>query len=140
LRAEEGRLAETTQPALVAINEILREEYIRDSARGVARWNRIIKDTGIDFQLQLPHRAFNRSIGEFARIHVSPEGEVLSAEAWEARKRDWMPTSDDLEFVRSLMKPARKPGAFASWIALPARGINHQPIDFEYVRLPAEEH
>jgi benzoyl-CoA 2,3-dioxygenase component B len=27
-----------------------------------------------------------------------------------------------------------EPGRFAGWIAPPARGINHQPIEFEYVR------
>jgi benzoyl-CoA 2,3-epoxidase subunit B len=27
-----------------------------------------------------------------------------------------------------------EPGTFASWIAPPARGINHQPIAFEYVK------
>jgi benzoyl-CoA 2,3-dioxygenase component B len=28
-----------------------------------------------------------------------------------------------------------EPGKIASWIAPPARGINGQPIDFQYVRL-----
>jgi len=27
------------------------------------------------------------------------------------------------------------PGEFAGWIAPPVRGINHQPLDFEYVKL-----
>jgi benzoyl-CoA 2,3-dioxygenase component B len=27
-----------------------------------------------------------------------------------------------------------EPGKFANWIAPPARGINHMPIDFRYVR------
>jgi len=27
-----------------------------------------------------------------------------------------------------------EPGKFANWIAAPARGINNQPVDFEYVR------
>jgi benzoyl-CoA 2,3-dioxygenase component B len=26
------------------------------------------------------------------------------------------------------------PGQFANWIAPPARGVNTQPVDFEYVR------
>jgi benzoyl-CoA 2,3-dioxygenase component B len=30
--------------------------------------------------------------------------------------------------------PVTEPGRFASWIAPPARGINAQPVDFEYVR------
>jgi benzoyl-CoA 2,3-dioxygenase component B len=32
------------------------------------------------------------------------------------------------------MAPVVELGKFASWIAPPARGINGQPIDFEYVR------
>jgi benzoyl-CoA 2,3-dioxygenase component B len=32
------------------------------------------------------------------------------------------------------MRPVMQPGRFAGWIAPPARGINGQPIDFEYVR------
>jgi len=27
-----------------------------------------------------------------------------------------------------------QPGQFANWIAPPPRGVNMQPIDFEYVR------
>jgi len=33
-----------------------------------------------------------------------------------------------------LMTPVTEPGRFASWIAPPPRGINHQPIDLEYVK------
>jgi benzoyl-CoA 2,3-dioxygenase component B len=38
--------------------------------------------------------------------------------------------------VASLMNPETRPGKFAGWIAPPIRGINLQPIDFEYVMLP----
>jgi len=37
-------------------------------------------------------------------------------------------------FVASLMGRVTTPGQFANWIAPPARGVNMQPIDFEYVR------
>jgi benzoyl-CoA 2,3-epoxidase subunit B len=138
LRAEGGRLLETNQPALLAINDMLRDEYIRDSARGVARWNKIIQDAGIDFELRLPHRGFNRRIGEFAGMRISPEGEVITEQTWRINEPLWLPTPTDREFVKSLMTPAFRPGEFASWLAPPARGINHQPIDFEYVKLVAD--
>ena len=32
------------------------------------------------------------------------------------------------------MQPVVERGKFASWIAPPLRGINGQPVDFEYVR------
>jgi benzoyl-CoA 2,3-epoxidase subunit B len=139
LHAEGGCVLETSQPALLVINEILRDEYVRDSARGVARWNKIIRDAGIDFQLKLSHRGFNRRIGEFAGMRISPEGEIISEETWLSNEPSWLPTSADREFVKSLMKPEFRPGEFASWIAPPARGINHQPLDFEYVRLAANQ-
>jgi benzoyl-CoA 2,3-dioxygenase component B len=33
------------------------------------------------------------------------------------------------------MRPVVEPGRYAGWIAPPARGINGQPLEFEYVRL-----
>ena len=34
-----------------ALNEVLRTEYIKDCQRGVDRWNKTIKEEGIDFEL-----------------------------------------------------------------------------------------
>jgi benzoyl-CoA 2,3-dioxygenase component B len=59
----------------------------------------------------------------------------LSEAEWDARHHDWLPTGQDQAFVSSLMKPVTEPGRFASWIAAPSRGINGQPLEFEYVRL-----
>jgi benzoyl-CoA 2,3-epoxidase subunit B len=131
---ESGQITETRKPALLAINEALREDYVRDSARGVTRWNKIIRDAGIDFELKLPHRGFNRRIGTFAGAKVSPNGEFMTDESWAATQRDWLPAPHDRELIASLMKPVTEPGKFATWIAPPARGINHQPIDFAYVK------
>ena len=128
-------MVENRRPALLAINEMLREECIRDSARGIERWNKIIRDAGIDFQLHLPHRGFNRRIGEFAGMRISPEGEIISEDTWRANESRWLPTAADHDMIASLMRPVLEPGQFASWIGPPARGINHQPLDFEYVRL-----
>jgi benzoyl-CoA 2,3-epoxidase subunit B len=36
-------------PALDALNEKLRDDYIKDSVAGVGRWNRIIQKAGIPF-------------------------------------------------------------------------------------------
>jgi benzoyl-CoA 2,3-dioxygenase component B len=58
----------------------------------------------------------------------------MSQAEWDARHGDWLPTADDEAFVQSLMVPVVERGKFASWIAPPARGINGQSIDFEYVR------
>ena len=132
---EDGRIVKKAVPALQALNERLRQDYIDDCAKGVLRWNKTIERAGIDFQMTLPHRAFDRQIGAFAGLRVSPEGKVLSEAEWNANKDRWLPTDEDRAYVTSLMGAAvTQPGKFAHWIAPPARGINNQPGDFEYVR------
>jgi len=123
------------EPALPSLNERLRDDYIADCQRGVDRWNRIIKEHGIDFGLTLPHRGFHRAIGIFAGARVSPAGAVLNGAEWEAEKHAWLPTAEDAAYIQTLMKPITDRGKFASWIAPPSRGVNGQPVDFEYVRL-----
>jgi benzoyl-CoA 2,3-dioxygenase component B len=122
------------EPALTSLNERLRDDYIADCQRGVDRWNQLMRKHGIDFELRLPHRGFHRAIGAFAEARVSPDGRVLSQAEWDARHGEWLPTEADQAFVQSLMVPVVERGRFASWIAPPARGINGQPVDFEYVR------
>jgi len=132
---EDGRIVKKAVPALQALNERLRQDYIDDCAKGVLRWNKTIERAGIDFEMTLPHRAFDRQIGAFAGLRVSPEGKVLSEAEWNANKDRWLPTDEDRAYVTSLMGAAvTQPGRFAHWIAPPARGINNQPADFEYVR------
>jgi benzoyl-CoA 2,3-dioxygenase component B len=122
-------------PALTALNERLRDDYIEEIADGLARWQRVIDEAGIPFRLKLPHKGFHRAIGNFAGHHISISGEVLTAEAWEKRKHEWLPSPADEKFVQSLMTGrVVEPGKFANWIAPPLRGINSKPLDFEYVR------
>jgi benzoyl-CoA 2,3-dioxygenase component B len=129
------RIAMREEAALTTLNERLREDYIADCQRGVNRWNEVIRKHGIDRELRLPHRGFHRAIGTFAEVKVSPEGHIISEAEWDARHRDWLPTPEDESYVASLMVRVTEPGKFAGWIAPPARGINGQPIEFEYVRL-----
>jgi benzoyl-CoA 2,3-dioxygenase component B len=128
------RLVMRDQPALVSLNERLRDDYVADCARGIARWNQVIQRAGIPFELKLPHRAFHRAIGAFGDVHVSPDGRVVTEAEWNARRAEWLPTETDEAFVGSLMQPVVERGRFANWIAPPARGINGHPPDFEYVR------
>jgi benzoyl-CoA 2,3-dioxygenase component B len=107
-----------------------------DCQGGVTRWNRVISGAGIDFEIRLSHVAFNRGIGEFADISVTPEGEVIEADEWERRRDEWLPTADDKAYIEGLMQPEFRPGEFASWIAPPSKGIQNMPPEFLYVRLP----
>ena len=136
LQWENGAFRKVDVPALNALNERLRADFVADVETGIGRINRIIRSFGVDFTLALPHVAFNRRVGAFAELDVTPRGAVVDGETWRRREEEWLPSESDRAYVRSLMPEAvTEPGKFANWIAPPSRGINHQPIDFEYVRL-----
>jgi len=135
LALRDGGFVAEAQPALNAVNERLRDDYVADCERGVRRWNQAIRRAGVEVELKLPHRAFNRRIGAFAGLHVTPDGRVVAPEEWHARRAQWLPTDADAAYVASLMRPVTEPGRFAGWIAPPARGIDNRPLDFAYVRL-----
>jgi benzoyl-CoA 2,3-dioxygenase component B len=134
LELRDGKLVEKEVPMLNALNEVLRDDYIRDTVSGVKRWNRIIKKAGLDFKLSVPHKGFNRKIGALAEVHVSPDGDVLSDEQWRQNEDNWLPSAADREYVGSLMGRVVEVGKFANWIAPPPIGINRQPVNFEYIR------
>ena len=130
----DGRLVDHDVPMLNALNEVLRDDYIKDSVGGVERWNRVIDKAGLPFRLKVPHKAFHREIGSLSQVRVAPDGRVISEAEWNANEANWLPTAADRAFVASLMGRVVEPGKFAGWIAPPVVGINRQPIDFEYVR------
>lgn len=131
----DGNIVEQDVPALTAVNMRLRDDYVRDAAGGVGRWNKAIKKAGFEFELTLPHQAFHRQIGVFAAVKANPAGEIISEADWQSNQSEWLPTKADGDFVQSLMKPCFEPGKYASWIAAPKVGIDNKPGDFEYVKL-----
>lgn len=135
LDLEGGDIVEKDAPALTAINMRLRDDYIKDAAGGVGRWNKIIEKAGVDFEFKLPHQAFHRKIGVFADKAFDPSGALLDADAFARGMKEWLPTKADGDFIQSLMKPCYEPGQYASWIAPPKVGIDNKPGDFEYVKL-----
>ena len=136
LKVIDGDIQSVDSPALPALNMRLRDDYVRECARGVERWNLVMAKAGIEFKLKLPHVAFNRAIGEFASVEASPEGHLMQAKEWQQQHDHYLPTKDDADFLQSLMQPMHQPGQYASWIAPPTRSIDNQPNDFEYVRIP----
>src|SRR6266511_1995403 len=133
---ESGRIVRKEVPMRNALNEVLRDWYVGDCQAGVDRWNkRVLEPHGLSDRIFLPSRKFNRQIGIYAGRHFDPWGNALSAEEWQRRRDEWLPTAEDKQYLRSLqVTPVYKPGQFANYIAPPPRGINRQPIDFEYVR------
>ncbi len=136
MKLVDGILRPVDVAALNALNARLRDDFIDDCQGGVTRWNRLIAGAGLDFEIRLPSIAFNRAIGDFANMDVSPAGKLLSAEDWAAHHDEWLPTTADRAHIESLMQPEFEPGGFASWIARPSRGIHNNPVEFLYVKLP----
>jgi benzoyl-CoA 2,3-dioxygenase component B len=132
---KDGKVTIEDVPLRNAMNEVLRDSYIKDCDRVMKRWNKAIAEEGVDFTMTLPDSKFFRRQGIYAGHHFNPEGEMISAEEFEASAETWLPTDADREYVQSLMHPVYEPGKVANWIAPPSRGINRQDIDFEYVRL-----
>jgi benzoyl-CoA 2,3-dioxygenase component B len=134
-RFKEGRIQTEEVPLRNAMNEVLRDEYIKDTEKGIDYWNRIMEKEELSFRFKLPHRRFQRSVGEYAGQPFDLEGNLISQEVFDQKKTDWLPTVEEKIFVKSLMKAVTEPGKFAGWIAPPLRGVNSQPNEFEYVKL-----
>ncbi len=132
---EDGKAVQKQVPALTAINMRLRDDYTKDAAGGVGRWNKIIEKLGVEFELTLPHESFNRKIGVFADKLFDPSGKLVSGAEYDKGLQEWLPSHADGDFIQSLMKPCYEPGEYASWIAPPKVGIDNKPGDFEYVKL-----
>src|SRR3954464_8044991 len=89
----DGAITTRSAPALAALNETLRDDYIADCQKGVDRWNRTLAAERVE--LRLPHEGFNRAVGGFRGPHVSPDGRLLDDAAWATSIDGWLPTADD---------------------------------------------
>jgi benzoyl-CoA 2,3-dioxygenase component B len=118
-----------------AMNEVMRQSYVKDCELGIRRWNMQIQRAGHVFRLALPSLHFRRSIGAWANVPTDPQGKPVGREEYERRMVEWIPSETDRTFVHSLMNRVVEPGKMAGWIAPPDRGINNLPMDYEYVRL-----
>ena len=132
---QRGACTLVDEPALTTLNMRLRDDYVKDCTSGTGRWNTTIENSGVDFRLDLPHLVFHREIGEFASIQSTPTGDIVSDAEWQRRKHEFLPTTDDGDFIASLMRPVNERGAYATWIQVPKVGIDNKPGDFEYVRI-----
>src|SRR6185503_15618613 len=133
--ADRGQIKNEDASALSALNMRLRDDYVTDCNVGVGRWNKVIAEIGIPFEIKLPHVAFHRHIGEFSNIHADVGGRMLSEAEWDKKRGDFLPSDGDKDFIESLMQPQFEPAKFASWIAPPKLGIDNKPGDFEYVKI-----
>ena len=122
-------------PMLNALNEVMRESYLKDCEIGLKRWNRQIERAGSSYRLTLPSTRFRRSIGAWVNQPVDPQGNLMEKAAHEKSLYNWIPSEADRAFVHSLMHKVIEPGKMAGWVAPPDRGINNLPVEYEYVKL-----
>jgi benzoyl-CoA 2,3-epoxidase subunit B len=122
-------------PMLNALNEVMRESYLKDCEIGIKRWNRLIERAGFAARLILPSTRFRRSIGAWAGLPVDPQGNLISKDEYDKKLTGWIPSEADRAFVHSLQQRVIEPGKMAAWIAPPERGINNLAVEYEYVHL-----
>lgn len=132
---DNGQLKPRELPLRNALNEVLRQEYVTDCEKGLARWNKVLTDEGLSERIYLPNSRFHRHVGEYAGNSFDIQGNLITKEEFEQRKSEWLPTVEDREYVRSLMHPVTEQGKIANWIAPPNAGVKGKPFEFEYVRL-----
>ena len=123
-------------PMRNAMNEVTRGSYVKDCEIGVTRWNRLIEKAGYSLppgaaQHALPPQ--HRHLGRRAdRSHGQADhaGRIQRAQI-----ASWLPSDGDRAYILSLMHGVSRAGKMAAWIAPPDRGINSNPVDYEYVKL-----
>ena len=120
-----------------AMNEVMRNAYLKDCEIGLKRWNMQIERAGFGFRLSLPSSRFRRSIGAWTDVPCDPQGRPLERAEYDRQLHEWVPSEADRRFVHSVMQRVIEPGKMAGWIAPPDRGINNLPVNYEYVRLNA---
>jgi benzoyl-CoA 2,3-epoxidase subunit B len=130
---EDGHIVERAVAPRLAVNLQTRRAYEEDCRGAVDKWNKVVADIGVEFRL--PSERFHRGVGTFGGYFFAPDGRKVSETDFRHHEREWLVSDEDQAYVRSLMtNGVRTPGQFANWIAPPARGINSQHLDFEYVR------
>ena len=126
LEVQNGQLVEKEVPMLNALNEVLRDDFIKDSVAGVGRWNKVLEKAGLPQRLVVPHKAFNRKIGALAGIqHVARRPRRQRGGVEGARRASGCRAPADFAFVASLMGRVRRAGQVRRLDR--AAGDGHQP-------------
>ena len=123
----DGALRDETVNLRNALNEVLRDDYVADNERTIERWNRIIENHGIDFELRLPSRRFNRQIGEYSGHRFNPDGQLIDAATFEAHRDAWLVSDADRAYIASIQTQVVERGKMANWIAAPAPASKGDP-------------
>lgn len=129
-----GHLQKKWIPMRRAMNAMLLENYWQECKQKVDKWNKTLEEHHCSERIVLPSLKFNRQQGVYSQFYFSPEGKLLGTQRPPADQNPYLPSQKDRDYVASCMIQVTQPGKFANWIAPPSRGINSQPVDFEYVK------
>src|SRR5947199_4853973 len=89
---ENGKLVDEDVPLRNAMNEVLRDEYVKDCQRAVDRWNKTLAKAGVTgMALRLPHRRFHRAVGPCAGFFFDPDGRMISEVEFTSHQAEWLP-------------------------------------------------
>jgi benzoyl-CoA 2,3-dioxygenase component B len=90
------------EPALTAINMRLRDDYVKRCRGRCEPLEQDHQEAGIDFEMKLPHVAFHRQDRRLLRQDSrDPEGNLISADEWNKRRDEWLPSKADGDFIDS---------------------------------------
>ena len=122
-------------PALAALNETLRDDYVADCQKGVDRWNRTLAEVGAraaPAARRLQPQRRRRS----ATTTCQPDGRLLDEAEWAAR--DHRLAADRRRPDPRRVVDGGRHRARARWPAgwpPPSTGVHAKPVDYEYVRV-----
>ena len=131
---QDGHWSTVSIPMRRAMNAVLLDSYHEECARIVERWNSGLEEAGLSERLSAPSLRFNRRVGLYAGQPYDPAGEPVAEADWRAKAGQWLPSTEDREYVRQCMLPVLEPGKVANWIAPHAKGVGGKPTDFQYVQ------
>ena len=135
LEIRDGALVTSEAPALNALNEKLRDDFIRDADGRHRALEQDHRQAG--YSVPAARRRTRRSTAASGRSPPrtsTPTATSCPPTSGRRTPSEWLPSAADQAFVASLMGRVVEPGKFANWIAPPARGVDNKPADFEYVR------
>jgi len=84
------------------INELSRSQYLAEVKAIVDSLNRQIPPD--EPKIRIPDEKFRRSIGQYAGMTYSVDGELLSPEAYEKHLKEVLPSQEDIDLVIGLEK------------------------------------
>ena len=77
-----GKIITKQVPALTALNERLRDDYIEEIQAGVSRWNRVIDEAAIPFRLTVAAQGLSSRHRQFRRALHQPDRRNAHRRAW----------------------------------------------------------